>query len=216
MGQKYGFGVAKRYTVVFVYIAWQATREPTLAHARFILAGMLAVTLALFLISGYLISDDHLSSIERIVADLYSLLPFIMMAGLALFPLTLLELLGYAVRLILMMAYANFPSNAAEFYEVITAFWLFFLTIGVAFFSSVLQLSYLLSSVSCASYDALTGLLTRSAGIEILNLQFRVANLNKSSLSILFLDLDHFKTVNDEYGHDAGDAVLKNAARHLV
>jgi diguanylate cyclase (GGDEF)-like protein len=73
----------------------------------------------------------------------------------------------------------------------------------------------MLSSASRASYDVLTGLLTRRAGIEMLDLQFRLATMSEASLSVLYFDLDHFKAVNDTFGHDAGDVVLKNAAQRM-
>jgi diguanylate cyclase (GGDEF)-like protein len=89
------------------------------------------------------------------------------------------------------------------------------LLLGVALFASMTQLRYMLSQVSHASYDVLTGMLSRRAGIEILELQFRLAMMSEKPLSILYFDLDHFKAVNDTYGHDAGDAVLRVASQQI-
>ena len=38
---------------------------------------------------------------------------------------------------------------------------------------------------------------------------------SKSKLSVFFIDLDHFKPINDQWGHDAGDLVLKEAAKRI-
>ena len=60
-----------------------------------------------------------------------------------------------------------------------------------------------------ASYDTLTGLLSRHAFFETANSHISLANRNKSLFVVMLVDLDHFKSINDQYGHPAGDAVLK-------
>lgn len=64
--------------------------------------------------------------------------------------------------------------------------------------------------------DAVTGLRTRRYAAEVLNIEILRAKRYGSALSILMADLDHFKQVNDEYGHLAGDAVLAGSARILL
>lgn len=60
-----------------------------------------------------------------------------------------------------------------------------------------------------ASYDSLTGLLNRHAFFESSNCHLSLADRNGSTFVVLLIDLDHFKSINDRYGHPAGDAVLK-------
>ncbi|HEX2914501.1 MAG TPA: diguanylate cyclase, partial [Chloroflexia bacterium] len=57
--------------------------------------------------------------------------------------------------------------------------------------------------------DPLTDLFNRRYMEESLEREMRRAVRNRSSLGIIMLDLDHFKVINDTYGHDAGDAVLR-------
>jgi len=66
-----------------------------------------------------------------------------------------------------------------------------------------------------ASTDPLTGLANRRLFDQTLSEEFDAARRQQIPLSLLMLDLDHFKQVNDEHGHPAGDAVLKNVARAL-
>jgi diguanylate cyclase (GGDEF)-like protein/PAS domain S-box-containing protein len=64
--------------------------------------------------------------------------------------------------------------------------------------------------------DALTGLYNRRYLEEVLDREVRRASRAAQSLGILMIDLDHFKSFNDTYGHDAGDAVLREIAVSLT
>lgn len=64
-----------------------------------------------------------------------------------------------------------------------------------------------------AGTDRLTGAWNRRRFEEAAIAEMALARRRRSSLSLLMLDLDHFKRINDGCGHDAGDAVLAGAAR---
>lgn len=64
--------------------------------------------------------------------------------------------------------------------------------------------------------DAMTGLHNRRFLEEYIQTLVAGSQRRKSQLSILMLDLDYFKMVNDKYGHDAGDAVLKALSKVLM
>jgi diguanylate cyclase (GGDEF)-like protein len=63
--------------------------------------------------------------------------------------------------------------------------------------------------------DPLTGVRNRGYLVETLSLEFERARRYHEPFSILFIDLDHFKSVNDAHGHEAGDEVLQEVA-HLL
>ncbi|WP_422843209.1 sensor domain-containing protein [Acidovorax sp. M2(2025)] len=66
-----------------------------------------------------------------------------------------------------------------------------------------------------AHYDALTGLPNRALLAERAQHAIRVAQENQTPLALIFLDLDHFKHVNDSLGHRVGDALLVEIAKRL-
>ena len=66
-----------------------------------------------------------------------------------------------------------------------------------------------------ATRDPLTGLANRRLLDELLGRALRRADRSGNTLTVAFLDLDNFKSVNDTYGHDAGDAVLRATATRL-
>jgi two-component system cell cycle response regulator len=65
---------------------------------------------------------------------------------------------------------------------------------------------------SAAHTDSLTRVYNKGYLLEALDAEFKRAKALHTDFSILFFDLDHFKKVNDTYGHDAGDYVLKEFA----
>ena len=64
--------------------------------------------------------------------------------------------------------------------------------------------------------DALTGLLLRRPFVESVNARLSEAERHQRPLALCFLDVDHFKQVNDTYGHLAGDYVLMRLGRLLA
>jgi diguanylate cyclase (GGDEF)-like protein len=64
--------------------------------------------------------------------------------------------------------------------------------------------------------DALTGLYNRRYLEEVMEREVRRASRAAQSLGVLIIDLDYFKKFNDTYGHDAGDAVLREIAVSLT
>jgi len=63
-----------------------------------------------------------------------------------------------------------------------------------------------------ARVDTLTGCYNRGYGLELLDRQIKLSHRSKSPLLLAFLDIDKFKPINDTFGHDEGDMVLKEVA----
>ena len=136
-----------------------------------------------------------------------------LLAGLAIFPLTLLEniliaspiLITHGIAGSLRLATLDWPSFAG-------AFWLLVLITGVATLAGMSQLAFMIALVRQAIRDPLTGVFSRSSGEEVLELQYTIASRSNAALSLAFIDLDHFKNINDSFGHEAGDKALFDMA----
>lgn len=78
------------------------------------------------------------------------------------------------------------------------------------------QIQYENMLLRYAQYDALTGLPNRRYFMQILAQQLKNSEVKKEACALLYLDLDKFKAVNDQLGHDFGDAVLKQVSSTLL
>ncbi|MET0343294.1 MAG: diguanylate cyclase [Polyangiales bacterium] len=70
--------------------------------------------------------------------------------------------------------------------------------------------------LTLARTDHLTGLLNRRAGEEALSLELADARTSERELSLLMVDIDHFKRINDEVGHAGGDGVLRHMSEIIA
>lgn len=77
-----------------------------------------------------------------------------------------------------------------------------------------LQLSEALTTIKrITNTDPLTGILNRRAFQKALTREISFARRHKLPLSFVIIDIDHFKRINDTYGHEVGDYVLKNFSK---
>ncbi|WP_434567751.1 diguanylate cyclase [Vibrio chagasii] len=67
-----------------------------------------------------------------------------------------------------------------------------------------------------AHHDALTGLANRAQLYKVMDEVVSSSNYANQQFAVIYLDLDGFKHVNDNYGHDAGDAILKEVSNRLL
>ena len=83
-------------------------------------------------------------------------------------------------------------------------------------FQSIMNHRRMLNIFDLAHTDEMTGLANRRAFMQEARYRFDTIDLEYQGLSFFIIDLDHFKNVNDAYGHEAGDEVLIHASQQIV
>ena len=99
--------------------------------------------------------------------------------------------------------------------EQLGLLWLIILIAAVAVLSGTTQLHYLSEIVTKSAHDPLTNAYNRATGVEFMEKYFSLSQRNKTPFSLVFLDIDNFKAVNDNHGHEAGDAILEQVSRAI-
>ena len=204
-----------------------ATEIPRMALLRLLLAGALLLlvrepmrlspgmaSLLLFWLQAatyaamQLCLDPAKSNLLRLG---YGLFPFVLAAQLAILPLPWGSLFRAALAApALLLAPVLFASRAIDT-GLWNELWLLTLILALAAWASQTQLRLvvdMLGARSDASHDPLTGLANRRSGARRLAADHARALRESLPLSVLMIDLDHFKQVNDRWGHATGDRVL--------
>lgn len=180
------------------------------------MALLFAIPTIFYITSYTVLSHYQLNGISAAIGAGYAFLPFVLLAGLAIFPLTLLESVLIASPILVAQALAgSLRWSTLDWPSFAGAFWLLVLITGVSTLASMSQLAFMLALVRQAIRDPLTGVFSRRSAEEMLDLQFTNAQRSEAALSVAFLDLDHFKSINDAFGHEMGDKALIGMA-HTV
>ncbi|MDX1398364.1 MAG: GGDEF domain-containing protein [Oceanospirillum sp.] len=183
----------------------------SLGHARFRLV-VLMVMPAVFHLSTQFILGEHLED-ERLAS--YTFLPFLIIAIHCVFPLTLKEGCLLAIFTIFTLSLDEVVQRQVFTLTSLNNLWLLAVIMSIAIWAQLSQLHMQLKLFEQATTDALTGLLTRRSFMSQAEAELSRAERYDRTLTMALLDLDHFKAVNDTYGHQAGDKVLIAFARLL-
>ncbi|BAE51556.1 FOG: GGDEF domain [Paramagnetospirillum magneticum AMB-1] len=204
-------------SIAFVLLALSFRGSDSVAVARWGLVWLLTIPTVFFLISHPLLAQFAINDpAQQVIAAGYAFLPFVMVAGLSVFPITALE--GALLGLPLVVAYfltGVLGYQLLPFASHLGAQWLLLLLAMVATLSGMSQLHFMSQLVDQSSHDGLTRAYNRRVGEEMLVQQFVTAARSKIPLSLAFVDLDNFKSINDKYGHEEGDNALRIASASL-
>jgi diguanylate cyclase (GGDEF)-like protein len=202
-------------SIIFFTISLQRNLPNNFVTACSLLLTLLLVPPTMYLLTIPILIEVPVTGLEGILRELYSFLPYIVMGGLSIFPLAALEIGILSLPVVAIMFYGNLQIHGADWEAQVSTIWLLLIILGISTFSAMSQLQYMIALVNKASLDPLTGAFTRRTGMETLELQYRMASMHQQPITLAFLDLDDFKSVNDIFGHDQGDKVLQGLATNL-
>ncbi|MCL2021049.1 MAG: GGDEF domain-containing protein [Betaproteobacteria bacterium] len=203
------------FAFLALFLYYKPRKKP--AHAYRALFFLLLIPSVFYPISQYLLIHADLSEhLAQLVLVGYTFLPFVLIASLAIFPITLKENLALSSLIMSAQLLGIILSNDNQLANIIGIIWLLALLGCIATMAGISQLALMAALVRQTIRDTITGCFTRSSGEELLSLQFAIAQRSKTALSLAFIDLDNFKAVNDQFGHEAGDIVLRHAATAIM
>lgn len=203
-------------TLAFWWIGRHYRFADTLMQAWGGMVLLFSVPSLFYVASHMLLVHYRLEGVSAAVGTGYAFLPFVLLAGLAIFPLTLSECIGFAIPALAAHLVAGFLQwPAVDWPSFWGSFWLQVLIAAVAGLACITQLAFMIALVQQTVRDPLTGAFARRSGEEVLELQAILAVRSNSPLSVVFIDIDHFKSVNDQFGHKAGDKVLRQLADQI-
>lgn len=180
---------------------------------RLLALSVMAMIFGLFALHWVAGSDDIERMVRGIIICTFAVTLFSLRGARELavfFGLPLLVMLGF-----MQLRGESVPAIIAALFDPL----MMFVIAGIA--SELLYRTWLAAFIANqqlaehAATDPLTGLSNRRHIEPQLEGEIGRALRHRATFSLLMADLDHFKRVNDQYGHDAGDAVLREVARRL-
>lgn len=210
-------GIARLLTsTAFFSLALMYADSDRVWHAWVALGLMFLIPTLFFLYSHSLLAGTDMEGVSAAMAAGYAYLPFVMLSGLAVFPLTALEAAVFALPVVAAQALTGLlGQDLMGWSNQLGATWLLVLIAVVAALAGMSQLHFMAELVRRSSHDALTGCLNRASGEELVRLHFSMARRTGEPVTVVFMDLDRFKSINDRFGHDIGDVVLYQAANAI-
>lgn len=128
----------------------------------------------------------------------------------------LAQLVGVAVAWLVFGPSFNPNVGLIQVYACLPMLILYPVAIGMASYRLAIKLSEHKRALSALSRtDSLTGLLNHGSWKDLLQLKFHKCQQQQSQATIALIDVDHFKQINDAYGHIVGDRVLRQLSKEL-
>lgn len=191
-------------------------RHPTFSGKRSTWIVLLMVAGMLVLCLGYSLVDPRPPVLPLVIT--YYLLAFIILAPLV--KITLLSILYMASMLLIgaSLFISNIPEQQILLFSLFVLPTFIFLSVALVAWQRSGRETYALARQNFfyATFDMLSGVLNRRSWYEQLESTIGSLQDGGGELSLIILDIDHFKAVNDRWGHLAGDEVIRTLSARIL
>ncbi|MDF2366271.1 GGDEF domain-containing protein [Sneathiella sp.] len=202
--------------ILFLSLFFGISSGETLRDAYRALGIFFAILLTFQTMYQPLLDITDIFAITSLAAAGYLLFPFLIVGCIAIFPFTVKEaVLTLILFFVVQMFILILMPEHADPHQRLGILLTLMVTGLLCVFAAISQLLYISLLIDQASIDSLTQCYSRNSGEEIIDVQFKIAKRQNMPFSLVFVDLDNFKAINDRYGHEAGDRVLANAAASI-
>lgn len=205
--------LARACLVFTLLLIWSVSiRKQGFRYVSLLLAlTMLSVTL--FYTAATLILHSGIAEVPLVG---YTVLPLMAIALMGLFPATLLYSVAVIAMIFAFYIGLEYWLGTLNSLQTLNVLWTLTAAAGVALWIESGQLLMMLRLYRESTRDPLTGLINRRVLMKQLLAEVEMQQQSGRCFSLLMIDLDRFKRVNDEYGHLTGDLVLKTSAQMMA
>ena len=201
---------------LFVGLILFLSKPYTPITAYSLLGIMVLMPIVFSYVAIHFLSFAPARDVSDFLLDAYRNLPVLSVLLLAFFPLTIIESLAFGLAVLFLVFLACFDAPQFLYPALYINQVLLVLTaLIVVSIANVSQLWFMSRFVHLSSHDQLTGCLRRDYGMAMLAQLFSLSRRNHMPMSLVFLDVDNFKQINDFFGHQSGDEALKTLGQNL-
>ena len=194
------------FAVIMLSVAFYKPVTTNLRKGQLSLFFLIAIMVSFFAFANIELQHVNWDDTNVFIKSAYAHIPILILILLCLFPLTMFEFSALFIFVFAVTLGLGFQVTTPAFMLVETGTLWIVISVGLlALIASTSLLYYVLKLLRTMSHDDMTKCFRRDHGETLLATLLEIYKRKEEPLAIAFIDLDNFKAVNDDFGHEAGD-----------